>query len=171
LGLVVARVKPNGESIEYAAVISSEVSEDASTVMLSDVERVQASVRGLDETWEEYPPAFIAAEMPSAGARGARANRTMGIAHGTIVAWAATNSIELLCYLPSQCKKAVLGSKMPRKGVTKEQVEAGVVKIYGKKAFAPYEAVYGAKMEHIYDAASAVVAARDSGEYFSCVPA
>lgn len=162
-GVVVAKpVKTGIETLVHAVVIrtkSLRSKKNKMTVMLDDVQRLQTLARGLGELYEQYPPAFIAIEMPHAGAQGARANRCMAMATGVFVTWLAVYGKSYKFLQPSACKKAVLGIGRARKDETKEAVATKIeLSFRGRVRFDWKD--FGVRAEHLFDATAALVAGR-----------
>lgn len=119
----------------------------------------------------------VVLELPSAGAQGARANRCMGMATGVAAAFAEEFSAPIEVYLPEDCTLACLGKRqVPRvmRGVyakgrhkgqprmvsdKKAEVRRSMLRrfVFNFETRGPRNESEG---EHVYDAASALVAAR-----------
>lgn len=131
-----------------------------------DAERCQELARFLFDVIRTYQPAGAIVELPSGGAQGARANRAMGMATGTVVAVLEIAKLPAEWVTPQMVKKAATG----RMDGSKEAVQEAV-----REAFDWNRGVKGDKgrsgdvqshwpkykwaQEHVADAAAAVLAA------------
>lgn len=93
----------------------------------------------------------VVAELPTAGAQGARANRSMGLSTGIVVATIALAGLPAEWVTPGEGKKAATG----RRDGSKEQVQAAVF----ERLRWPTLGRYAWEREHVADAAAAVLAA------------
>lgn len=84
-----------------------------------DSERVKNIIIGLDEMIKKYNKNgnkfFVAVELPTGGAQGARPNRTMGIITGAIVAFTTLRNLPVEWVTPAEVKVAVSGNKSASK--------------------------------------------------------
>lgn len=118
-----------------------------------DADRAQQLARFLLATIREWRPAGAVVELPSGGAQGARANRAMGMATGVVTAILEATGLAAEWVTPQGVKKASAGKKDASKGDV-----AGAVG--GKFTWACDLPRSKAEQEHIFDAAGALLAAR-----------
>lgn len=96
-------------------------------------------------------------ELPNAGAKGARANRAMGIATGMVAGITAKWNLPSIWVAPRQSKLKVGG----KADASKEEMQAAVRKLWPKFAWPTKQK----DLEHIADAAAALIAAKESDVY------
>ncbi len=121
---------------------------DQCTELFSRVQHVVNSEAGTIHGW--------VCELPSAGAKGARANRCMGMATGVFASIVAQSRVPIEMYTPSECKKATTGTNSGTKHMVAHSVLMRFDWDRGQLIGIPET-----KHEHVYDAASALVAAED----------
>jgi hypothetical protein len=114
-------------------------------------------------------PDIVVMELPSAGAKGARANRCMGIATGIVAALPPAlrrlgrTDCPFLCRAPGDGKYAATG----KRSGTKDEVEMKVRQCYAG-ADGLLATIKAADVEHVCDATAAIWAIRGSDEYLRC---
>ena len=118
-----------------------------------DFYRCQRTAMGLCAIISEHRVTGIVAEIPTGGARGARPNRTMGLATGLLAGLCEAVSIPTETYSPMEIKKAATGQR----NASKEAVIEAMTKRF--PAIASFDRP--ALMEHIADAAAVIIAAQD----------
>lgn len=123
-----------------------------------DTRRCVEIARGVRELYRSNPFRGAVVELPAGGARGSRANRAMGLAHGVIVGALQGLDVPVECVMPEDVKVFAGG----KRHATKEQVQRGVLKALD---WSEVESNYGFKRpanrwEHIADAAGALLARR-----------
>jgi Holliday junction resolvasome RuvABC endonuclease subunit len=119
-----------------------------------DAERCRVLTAALQKVIQEYEPAAAFVELPSGGAQGARANRTMGMAAAFVVAVLEVFQVPAEWVTPGMVKKAAAG----RKDASKQDVQDAV-----KETFDWSEHPLGGykwQVEHAADAAGALLAGR-----------
>lgn len=94
----------------------------------------------------------VVAELPTAGAQGARANRSMGLSTGVVVATVALAGLPAEWTTPGDGKRAATG----RRDGSKADVQAAVSERF---VWAQPQGRYAWEREHVCDAAAAVLAA------------
>jgi len=114
-----------------------------------DLQRVQFLVRGLNELLTQYAPAAVFVEMPTAGAKGARANRGMGLSTGLLVAVLEMHAMPTSYLIPSDVRKILCG----KASAGKDEAAEVAIKHYG----GPWPEVK-AEREHAVDAAAVLLA-------------
>lgn len=151
MGLVLAE----GRRILEARVLRTERGETKRAVRVADddAERCQVLARGLWAALQEWRPAGAVVELPHAGAQGARANRSMGMATGIVVACLEVAKLPAEWVTPAHVKAAA-GSK----GASKADVEEAVRAAFDWCAAVVPKAA--SLREHVMDAAGALLAAR-----------
>ena len=120
-----------------------------------DSERCAKLARGIHAAIIDYGVRVIVAEMPSAGAQGARANRCMGMAAAIVVTLAEIESLPLVHVTPAEGKRATTG----KNNGSKADVQAAVRKRFPR--IGVLLDAFGAKAEHAADAAAAYMAAEN----------
>lgn len=148
--------------IEDGTVLHAEAARTARTtkkkrglrVADDDADRCQQLARCLAWIIEEWRPAGAVVELPGGGARGARAHRAMGMATALVAAVLELSDLPAEWVTPAEGKKAAAG----RMDASKEQVQHGVRRAFQWPEGAAWPAC---EAEHIYDAAAAVLAARN----------
>lgn len=117
-----------------------------------DADRCALLARELAASIREWQPAGAVVELPSGGAQGARANRAMGMATGVVVAALELLGVPAEWVTPQMVKQAAAG----RKDASKEAVQQGVRR---QLEWTSWPA-YAWQVEHVADAAAAVLAAQ-----------
>lgn len=80
-------------------------------VSSDDVDSCQFLVRSLNGLFDKCPPIAVFVELPNAGAKGARANRTMGLATAIIVSILESRKIPASYLIPSDVRKVLCGKR------------------------------------------------------------
>ena len=122
-----------------------------------DVSQCQKLYQGVIKFINDVDPSAIVAELPTAGAQGARANRGMGIATGVIGAVAAATGLPFIWVTPTASKVELCG----KKSVSKDEMMDTVRLTWPKVAWPKVKN----RFEHIADAAAALLVARNSDVY------
>lgn len=126
-------------------------------VAVDDVQQCQRLFAGVMDFITASDPGALVIELPTAGAKGARANRAMGIVTGMIGAISAATGLPSVWISPTDGKVAMCRKKTASKD---EMMDAA-------RALWPdagWPATKG-KFEHIADAAAALLAAKESDVY------
>lgn len=150
MGVVVAQ----GRTILHAATCRTEKRAVKRGVRVADedTERCQTLARFLLDVINTYIPAGVIVEMPSGGAQGARANRSMGMATGVVAAVLEATRVAMEVVTPGAVKKAAAGVR----DASKAEVEKAVLKAFNWGDHMPE---IKAEREHVCDAAGALLAA------------
>jgi vacuolar-type H+-ATPase subunit F/Vma7 len=145
----------------------------------SDADRTARMVRDILEAVRAHNITQIVAEIPSGGSKGARANRTMGIATGFIVTLVETLGLAAEWYTQKETREAATGKKpallkIPkdttpeeRKAIEKQREEAKkcikelVIAAMQEKYPALKDITVYADLEHIADACATFEAAKN----------
>ena len=122
-----------------------------------DVDRCQFLVRSLNELFDKCPPIAVFVELPNAGAKGARANRAMGLATAIIVTMLESRKIPVSYLIPSDVRKALCG----KVSAAKEEAAQVVLDEYPNGPWPDVKA----EREHAIDAAAALLASRNDPLY------
>lgn len=117
-----------------------------------DAERCQEVARFLIDAIRTHQPAGAVVELPSGGAQGARANRSMGMATGIVTSVLEAAELPSEWVTPQMVKKAATG----RNDGSKADVQKAVRRIFEWDNHWPK---YKWAQEHVADAAAAVLAA------------
>lgn len=153
MGIVVAE----GPHVLYAETVRTERTAKRRRIRVADddAERCMQLARRLLWVIRALGVAGAVVELPHGGAQGARAARAMGMATGAVAAVLESMSLPAEWMLPGEVKAAVAG----RRDATKQDVAAAVkAKLDWSQVEVPQAQ---AEAEHIYDAAAALIAARD----------
>lgn len=126
-------------------------------VAQDDVSQCQALFRDVMAFFDRHNPTAAVAELPTAGAKGARANRGMGIATGMIGAVAESLGIPFVWVVPEESKKVVCGKRNASKDEMMSTVTAMFPHVEWPKA--------KNRLEHVADAAAALLVGRTSNMY------
>ena len=121
-----------------------------------DVRRAQEITRAVIKTYTDNSCKGVVVELPSAGAKGAKANRAMGISTGIIAALTEIVRCPVEWITPSESRSAAIGRATAPKG---GDVKDLVMKAMTEK----YPEIAGLKVvdkEHIADALATFEAAR-----------
>lgn len=128
-----------------------------------DSERIRVIVAGIDEIYSKYASSndiFIAVEIPTGGAQGARANRTMGIITGAIVAFITLRNVPVEYITPNEVKLAVTG----RRNASKEEIMNKIrLMLDNHKENLPKSK---AEFEHIADSVGVVLHVRKNSQMY-----
>jgi Holliday junction resolvasome RuvABC endonuclease subunit len=116
-----------------------------------DARRCEVLARGLRDIILLYKPKAMFVELPSAGAKSARAAHAMGMSKGIIATVAQLLDIPVSYYLPHDSKRAAAGAN----NASKEEVQAAVCRRWPD---AKWPTTQG-EAEHCYDAAAVLMAA------------
>lgn len=151
MGVVIAQ----GKTIIYAGTSRTQRSgKKGLRVADDDADRCQQHARFLLSVIREWQPAGAVVELPSGGAQGARANRCMGMATGIVATALEAAGIPVEWVTPGEVKKTAAG----RRDASKAEVEQTVCQAFTWQAPPPRTK---AEAEHVYDAAGALLAARN----------
>jgi Holliday junction resolvasome RuvABC endonuclease subunit len=126
-------------------------------VAVDDVQQCQKLYKEVAAFITRCDPTALVVELPTAGAKGARANRGMGIATGVMASVSAAMELPCVWIRPTEGKVALAG----KKNASKEDM-MGAVRVNWPDVDWPEEKN---RLEHIADAAAALMAARDSDIY------
>jgi len=121
-----------------------------------DVRRAQQVVRAISRVYLENGCKGMVCELPNAGAKGAKANRAMGISTGLIAAYAEVTRVPVEWITPAESREAAIGRGTAPKG---KDVKELVTAAMGHK----YPEILGLlekDKEHIADALATFEAAR-----------
>lgn len=116
-----------------------------------DAERCATLATFLGDVIKEWQPAGAVVELPSGGAQGARANRSMGMATGVVVATLELLRVPTEWVTPHMVKMATAG----RKDASKQAVQDAVRRRFEWTSWPKHKWA----QEHMADAAGAVLAA------------
>lgn len=126
-------------------------------VAQDDVLQAQLLYDGIRDFIEAHKPTAVVVELPTAGAKGARSNRCMGMATGVIAGIAKETDLPFIWILPEDSKVALAGKKNASK---KEMIKAAK-ELWPKFGWPGSET----NDEHIADACAALLVARNSDIY------
>lgn len=126
-------------------------------VAQDDVQQCQHLFKGVMKFISYYDPTALAVELPTAGAKGARANRAMGIATGMMASVSCVTGLPVIWVYPTDSKKLVGG----KKNASKKEMMAAIRRTWPDQIWAEPENQF----EHIADAAAALLVAKDSDIY------
>lgn len=147
---------PDRDRIVHASVIRTEKNASRKRDCRSatdDAERAMFLARALGNVLSLWSPRYVVAEMPDGFGKGARSVHAMGLAKGILCAVVAGRGLALECVSPRAAKICAAG----KAGASKEDVEAGVVRIMGPDwCFGLKNADY----EHCADALACFLASR-----------
>lgn len=160
-GLVAAAPEHSdvGYSIDKFTCIKTERAGKKKAIFVAqdDVQQCQNLFTGVMEFIRQVDPTALAVELPTAGAKGARANRGMGIATGMAASVAAVTGLPVIWIYPEDSKKLVGGKKNASKDDMMNAVRNTWPQVEWPKAKNQFE--------HIADAAAALLVARCSDIY------
>jgi Holliday junction resolvasome RuvABC endonuclease subunit len=122
-----------------------------------DADRCQQHARFLLRVITMYRPQGAIVELPSGGAQGARANRAMGMATGIVVTALEAAGLPVEWVTPADVKDAAAGDKAASKGDVQKGVRERLK--WSTNAELVIAQSYKNELEHIYDAAGALLAA------------
>lgn len=146
------------EVLGFDCVVTKKESKKKSLyVAEDDVSQSMLLYRGIRAFLQKWDPTFIAVELPSAGAKGARANRGMGIATGIIAAIAEETGLPSVWVVPTDSKVAMCGTKT----ASKEDMQDKARELWPQVQWS----TAADQFEHIADAAAALLVARGSAVY------
>ena len=126
-------------------------------VAVDDIQECKRIYRGVIDVINDVKATALVAETPSGGAKGARAARAMGIVTGVVAAISEQAGIPSVWVQPHQSKMQVGG----KKNASKEEMEEAVFKIWPDFKWPKLEK----ELEHVCDAAAALVVAKSSDVY------
>lgn len=126
-------------------------------VAQDDVTECQKLYEGVSQAIASWNPTAAVVELPTAGAKGARANRCMGMATGMVAALAASTGLPFIWVQPDDSKIEMCGKRT----ASKEEMIRQAKKNWPK---APWP-TSDAQAEHVADAAAALLVARRSDVY------
>jgi len=155
MGLAVVDVRPDWWEVRYHQAVRTKRSARKRGVRVADddAERARQLASALDEIIRTHRPMGAVVELPSGGARGARANRAMGIATGVVVAVLQLHGLPVEWVTPEDVKSVTGG-----RHASKEAVQEAVRQLLSWTCGWPEEPW---AQEHIADAAAAVLSAQD----------
>lgn len=160
-GLVLAKpcLADPGYTIVATHCITTEKADKKKQIFaaIDDVRCIQEVVRELQQFIGAENISVIFAECPNAGAKGARANRAMGIATAILATYVEMEKISTLWVLPDDIKKKLCG----KRNASKEEIQSVVMKVWPDAAWPKAKG----KLEHVADAAGALIVGRDSDIY------
>lgn len=139
------------------------VKKKAIRVADDDCERVRIIVSTLDEMlsqWIETNQVFMAVEIPTGGAQGARANRTMGIITGAMVALSVLRWVPVEWVTPTEVKIAVTG----KKSACKDEIMDKIRKVLS--AYSTKLPKSKAEFEHIADSVGVILHIRKNSTMY-----
>ncbi len=146
----------NGKVIDYQTVRTEKTAKKRGIrVADDDAERCMKLAEGLFKFIDKHKPAGAFVELPTGGAQGARANRTMGMATAVVVCVLHLAEVPAEWITPMAVKKAATG----RKNASKEEVQKAVINSFEWEG--DIANAYQWKKEHVCDAAGAVIAAQN----------
>jgi len=149
MGLVVAQ---DGRVIHYDTCRTERTAKKRGIrVADDDAERSQELARFLHDAIDEWRPAGAIVELPTGGAQGARANRSMGMATGIVVTVLELSRLPAEWVTPDDVKRAATG----RRNASKADVQAAVRRHFEWADWPRYKW----QQEHMADAAGAIMAA------------
>jgi len=122
-----------------------------------DAARCEKLATGLNRIIQIYHPCVMFVELPSAGAKSARAAHSMGMSKGIIASVATLLNVPTSYYLPHDSKEATCGAK----DASKEAVEAVVRKQFPDTKWPETKG----EAEHCFDAAAVLIAAQSDPLY------
>lgn len=122
-----------------------------------DVTQCQALFRDVMAFFAKHDPVAAVAELPTAGAKGARANRGMGIATGMIGAVAESIGIPFVWVMPVDSKKLLCG----KKNASKDEMMDTIIGMFPDVGWPKAKN----RLEHVADAAAALLVGRTSNIY------
>jgi Holliday junction resolvasome RuvABC endonuclease subunit len=144
--------------------IQTKKSEKKKSVRVADddSERIKNIIIGINEFIDPYlnHSLMAAVELPTGGAQGARANRTMGMITGSIVTYLEIMGWPTEYVSPNDVKIAVTGSRKASKDEIMEKI---------KKEFINFEYLFPktkSKFEHIADSIGCAVHIKRHSEMF-----
>ncbi len=126
-----------------------------------DTRRLELLLAGLHSFLTRFPPAVICCETPSSGAQSADALKGLAYAKALACAAKVFHEVPTVWLLPGEVKQRVGGSLLATKAHLADVVKAGA----SRKGRPWKEAQWDrtkARSEHQFDAAAAVLAARDT---------
>jgi len=126
-------------------------------VAQDDVSQCQLMFAGVMKFIKEYDPKGVVAELPSAGAKGARANRGMGIATGVIGSVASALNLPFVWVTPADSKVVLCGLR----NASKDDMMNKVKQMYPDAGWPKVKNEF----EHIADAVGALMVAKKSDIY------
>lgn len=125
-----------------------------------DAERAAYHARELDRILHHHQIQHVVAELPSSGAKGARANRCMALATAGFVAVMELRRLSVEYYTPDQTRWAALGRKKRQGEDIKEIVTAAMAARFPSWAGLTKKVNLG-DLEHLADALATYEAAKD----------
>jgi Holliday junction resolvasome RuvABC endonuclease subunit len=141
-----------GRLVHGECIITKPVKKKLNTrVIDSDHLRIKEISLRLKALYEEYCFKGIVAEVPPGGTQGARSATALGLAKGTVWAFAALMDLPFEGYLPYEAKKAATG----KMNASKEEVAAALKRRWRDFQF-PQSKNH---LEAVCDACSAYIAA------------
>jgi Holliday junction resolvasome RuvABC endonuclease subunit len=134
------------------------------SIASEDLRRAKEIAVELYSLIEKYKPKVIFAEIPTGASKSSKAAKAMGIAKGVLVAIAAIYEIPLVAITPRAAKRAATNNVDASKSEVKKSI---------RKEFSYFKgwlkgrggAILEGKNEHVYDALSVLMAARNLPEY------
>ena len=126
-------------------------------VAQDDIQEAQALCKGIMDFIQSYDATAVVVELPTAGAKGARANRCMGMASGIIASIASETGLPFIWIQPEDSKMAFCG----KKNAGKDDMMKRAQELWPT---APWPKNKG-DLEHVADACAALLVARKSDIY------
>lgn len=158
-GLVAVKLHPDRLAVVAVEVVRTQPSGRKRGVRVADddAERATTLFDGVREFLGGAAAAGAVVELPTGGARGARANRTMGIATAAVCAAVRGADVPVEWVTPRAVKVAAGG----RPAASKAEVAAGArLGLYWDEVLAQMGDMPISVAEHVWDAAGAVLAAQ-----------
>lgn len=148
-----------GYSIDRFVCIKTEKAGKKKAIFVAqdDVQQCQNLFNGVMEFIRQFDPTALAVELPTAGAKGARANRGMGIATGMAASVAAITGLPVIWVYPEDSKKLVGG----KKNASKDDMMDAIRNMWPQEDWPKTKNQF----EHIADAAAALLVAKYSDIY------
>lgn len=159
-GLVAVHIGPFSLCVVAVEVVRTQPSDRKRGVRVADddAERATRLFEGTASFLQRMDADGAVVELPTGGAQGARANRAMGIATGAVCGAVRAASVPAEWVTPRAVKLAACGNAV----ATKEAVARACCALLDWKAVsAVVESLPTTVSEHLWDAAGAVLAARD----------
>ena len=164
-GVSVFSVVKNGAlTFHSCRTFVSEKSEKKKQIRVADddSDRITKTILNLDEFLSEIGvddnQMYCVIELPTGGAQGARANRTMGIITGAIVTYVTLKKLPVEYVSPNDVKIAVTGKKTASKDEIMDKIRKVLVKYELPKTKSEFE--------HIADSVGAILHVRKYSQLY-----
>lgn len=153
-----AHTKVGYELLDCANIKTAKASKKKNLfVAQDDVLESQKLYAGLLAYIQNADPTLCVAEMPTAGAKGARANRCMGMATGVAAALVVVTGLPFVWVIPEDSKNIFCG----KKNASKPEMMAKAQELWPEFTWPKTKGDF----EHVADAAAALLVARDNEIY------